>query len=193
MEKFLLLLIIGLSFNGNSQTNYTITAGASTWSDNNITIDVGDSVTFINSGTGNHNINGTTATYPFNPESFGMLAVSQNWTYGYRFNTAGTYSFRCDVHSSMMVGTIVVEEHAGIEESSQEFLAYPNPTESIIYLSNASSGIKSITVFDMLGNRVLSKAPTTDNELDLSLLNPGTYLLEINYGGDIYTQRVTKK
>ncbi len=192
MEKLLLLFIIGLSFQGNSQTNYTVTANGNTWSDNSLTINAGDSITFINPNHGSHNINGTTESFPYNPESFGMTRESENWIYGYRFNVPGTYSFRCDLHPSMMAGYIVVQELAGINEENPDYLVYPNPTENILYLP-VSSTERQVNVFDLLGNLVFTKSLFAENQIDLFLLNPGSYLLEVKEGGTSKTQRITKK
>src|SRR6218665_2094331 len=118
MKHLLLLLISSSSFYAFNQTNHAINAMGNSWSPNSLTIEVGDSVTFTNANQGSHNINGTTATFASNPESFGMLTTGQNWVYGHRFNIAGTYSYRCDVHSTMMTRTIVVTSGAGLNENT---------------------------------------------------------------------------
>src|SRR6218665_329924 len=192
MEKLLLLFIVSLSFSANCQTNYTITANFNSWSSNLLRIEIGDSVTFVNSNHGIHNINGTTESFPYNPESFGMLEASENWVYGYRFQQTGTYSFRCDYYPSMMGGVIVVQDVAGTTDQNLNDEIYPNPTEGVIHLTLPSS-VYQIKAFDMLGNLVLLKSNSTDNEVDLSQLNPGVYLLEINGNGTTKTQRIVKK
>ena len=82
-----------------------------------MTINVGDTVVFSNAG-GYHNVNGTLATYPNNPESFGYAMSSwssmvgnptSSWTYTYIFTIPGSYTYQCDPHVGMgMVGTIIV-------------------------------------------------------------------------------------
>lgn len=73
-----------------------------------ITIDVGQSVRWTNTG-GLHNVNGSQATYPLNPAGFtsGQPSAS-NWTYTYTFDVPGFYRYRCDAHPSMMQGTVTV-------------------------------------------------------------------------------------
>lgn len=192
MKKLLLILFTGMSLCSFGQTDHIINAIGNVWSPNSLTIDVGDSVTFINQNQGQHNLNGTTATFPSNPESFSMLTTGSTWTYGHRFNIAGTYNYRCNVHSSMMTGTITVVGGAGLEENEAGFTAYPNPVNDIITLKvNASD--YAVVVYDLLGNKVLTKSMSMQNQLDLSSLNSGTYLLEINVNGVIETQRIIKK
>ena len=72
----------------------------------NLNINLGDTVHFINTG-GIHNVNGTQATYPNNPASFGN-SLGAGWTYTYVFDTLGIYDYRCDPHFPGMVGTISV-------------------------------------------------------------------------------------
>ena len=47
-------------------TNHTLNTQGMSFSPNNLTVNVGDSVTFVNTA-GSHNVNGTLATYANNP------------------------------------------------------------------------------------------------------------------------------
>lgn len=73
-----------------------------------ITIQPGEVVQWVNIG-GTHNINGTQATFPDNPESFGNGSPSSGWTYEFTFTIPGVYNYQCDPHSSQMQGTVTVE------------------------------------------------------------------------------------
>ena len=61
----------------------TIIVTSNVFTPNSVTLTAGDTVTWINMG-GSHNVNGTQATYPSNPESFGN-GVGAGWTYTYVF------------------------------------------------------------------------------------------------------------
>jgi hypothetical protein len=58
-----------------------------------------------------------------------------------------------------------------------DFLIFPNPTHSII---SFNVNIESVNLFDIQGTLLLSAENT--NQLDLSLLNAGMYVLELNEG-----------
>jgi len=78
------------------------------FSPQNLTIQVGETVTWTNNS-GVHNVNGTQATYPNNPQSFGNGNAAFGWTFSHTFNIPGTYNYRCDPHVSVnMIGTITV-------------------------------------------------------------------------------------
>jgi plastocyanin len=78
-------------------------------------IAVGDTVEWKNTQ-GFHNVNGTTTTYPSNPESFGN-SLGSGWTYKYVFKTAGKYDYQCDPHTGFnMYGKIEVKEAGGNED-----------------------------------------------------------------------------
>lgn len=74
-----------------------------------ITINIGETILWENLG-GAHNVNGTVAQFPTNPESFGNGAPSAlNWTYTFTFNIAGFYRYQCDPHATFgMTGTVTV-------------------------------------------------------------------------------------
>ena len=108
MKKlFTLLFLISLTTLAISQDHTVNTVGATGFDPTDLTITVGETVQWINTG-GSHNVNGTTATYPTNPESFGN-AVSAGWTFDHTFMTEGTYAYQCDPHvGNGMAGTITV-------------------------------------------------------------------------------------
>ncbi len=93
-----------------SQITIDVTVSSNVFTPSNITINVGDTVRWTNIG-GTHNVNGTSATYPSNPDFFGNgPAAGPGWVYTFVFNTSGFYNYQCDPHvSSGMTGTITVE------------------------------------------------------------------------------------
>ena len=127
MKQFSILLIIAILFSGcvyNSfdevegipapinpnatYQKYTVTASGMTFTPATLTISIGDTVVFDNVS-GFHNVNGTQATFPTNPASFGNAVASAPWTYTFVFNVAGNYDYHCDVHAPGMAGTITVQ------------------------------------------------------------------------------------
>ncbi len=89
--------------------NFTVTANSNlTFTPATLSINVGDTVTFQNSG-GFHNVMA-------NDSSFGNGNPSQaNWTYSHTFTSAGTVGYFCSVHGSPgvgMHGTITVNSVA---------------------------------------------------------------------------------
>lgn len=117
MRLFTYLTAIALftfAFRLSAQQNHEVTVQSNFFSPANLTISVGDMVTWNNTG-GVHNINGSTGTYPGNPESFGNgAAASAPWTYSFTFAQAGSYQYQCDPHAALgMTGTIIVEPSSG--------------------------------------------------------------------------------
>lgn len=173
MKKTLLFLCLITAGFGFSQTNWTINAGTMTWSPSSITIDEGDSVTWVS--VGSHSLNGTTALYPSNPESFSHGAGT-NWVFGKRFNIAGTYNFRCDVHPTTMTGVITVNSSSGINELNQSRIkVFPNPAKDVLTLS-LDKEASEIIVKDLSGKVVLRTQ--SSSSINISQLNHGIYVIE---------------
>ncbi|MBL91552.1 MAG: hypothetical protein CMH56_07030, partial [Myxococcales bacterium] len=95
------------SFVSKGSKHHIVQTQGMSFSPSSLNIRVGDSVTFINTGGGNHNVNGTTATFPDNPASFGN-AVGTDWTFTHTFTAAGVYNYQCDPHGPAMSGSITV-------------------------------------------------------------------------------------
>jgi plastocyanin len=113
---------------------FTVNAGNFYYAPTELTINVGDTVYWVNDG-GFHNVNFSTNTVtgnPYNnPESFVSNPTSDTEIYSYVFNTAGTYQYDCSVGSHAangMIGTIIVLENSdpepGIVVLSGETLDY---------------------------------------------------------------------
>lgn len=175
------------------QTNHTVNALTMSWSPFDLSIDAGDSVTWINFNQGNHNINGTTATFPQNPESFGMLTVSGNWTYGHRFNIPGVYNYRCDPHSSTMLGKVTVIGPAQLSENDEQLLTFgPNPTTTTV-LIKSQIACDHVAVYNLPGEIVLQQDLKESMELDVSKLQKGAYFLIISGEGYVFREQLIKE
>jgi uncharacterized surface protein with fasciclin (FAS1) repeats len=102
---------------GAFSDNHTVNAGLYYYEPSELTIEIGDTVTWINDG-GMHDvnagINSQTGESFNNPESFQSAIINGigDEIYTYVFNTAGTYNYDCSVgnHAANgMVGQINVE------------------------------------------------------------------------------------
>lgn len=118
MKKFSLALVCCLFFSFiKTQTTYTVNTGSYYYNPANLTINVGDSVVWINDG-GFHDVNGNINSItgqPFNnPETFDSPPTSSTGAviYGHRFTIPGSYNYDCSVGShaaSGMVGSVLVQ------------------------------------------------------------------------------------
>ena len=108
MRKSITLLfsiITTLSF----ATNHQVSVGSNFFNPSSLTVNVGDTVTWANTG-GTHNVDGRTVTYASNPASFySGSASSASWSFSFTFTVAGTYNYECTPHASLgMTGTVIV-------------------------------------------------------------------------------------
>ena len=103
--KKLLLFLFCIPFLGITQNSHTINTVGSTFSPSSLTVNVGDTVNWNNTG-GSHNVNATQVTFPNNPEGFGN-SVGAGWTFQWIFTMAGTYDYQCDPHAPGMSGVII--------------------------------------------------------------------------------------
>ena len=198
--KLNLLLITAVLFAniGTAQIAIEVSVNSVTFAPSNITINVGDTVRWTNTG-GSHNVNGTTATYPSNPESFGN-AISNTWIYFYVFNTPGTYNYQCDVHvAAGMVGEITVLSPTGIEDNFAQIdqaiiNIYPNPNQGQVTIDIGDIKDVSINVFSVSGRLVYQQENITGptNQIELNGA-PGIYILELISQGEKQYYKLVKK
>ena len=70
---------------------------------------------------------------------------------------------------------------------------YPNPVSSgKIYITSKSSANKDISIFDVLGKKVL-QATLNSKELNISSISPGVYIIKIKEGEATATRKLIIK
>ena len=67
-------------------------------------------------------------------------------------------------------------------------IIYPNPTENILNISSREN--VKVNLFDLLGNLILS---TTESKINISQLSNGTYILNIEYRGEVINKKIIKQ
>ena len=80
-----------------------------------LTINVGDTVTWTNNDGMGH-----TATSTDEPASFDSENIDAGATWSFTFTEAGTYNYKCDYHSSMTASITVVESDNGDESNETD-------------------------------------------------------------------------
>lgn len=110
-----LLLLTVISFGMQAQITYPVTVSNTQFTPPNLVINQGDQVQWTNVA-GFHNVNGTQALFPGNPESFTSGApAGAPWVYTKTFMLTGSYTYQCDPHAAVMIGTITVNGPLPIE------------------------------------------------------------------------------
>ena len=64
--------------------------------------------------------------------------------------------------------------------STQTFRIYPNPSSDKLFFSGSTSEVFSVSVYDILGKKVLKKMKNIKSSLDISKLQSGIYILKFD-------------
>lgn len=91
---------------------------------------------------------------------------------------------------SLYIFRVVIDRNMDIENSTIKDLAiYPNPTRNKVYFSKY---FESVKIYDLQG-RLLKSVPSIEQEVDLSELSNGIYLLQVSdENGDQQSYKVIK-
>lgn len=197
MKNFKSLLmagVIAMAFfavkSTSAQTVHFVTVSNFQFTPAIITIEPGDIVTWDNVD-GFHNANGPTSIFPDNPESFSTGSpASAPWVESVTFSLEGTYTYQCDIHTSM-VGTIVVE-------SSTPPCENPYPTVSGLASQAQGNGfllswdpidgsigcqVQLSTGGEILGSKIIGGSNVSQFLVPGQFLNPGfTYNWSVRCG-----------
>ena len=113
-----------------------------------------------------------------------------NWTKNsIQVSTEASYTFTVTESEEYVAHFLSTE---GLEERMTTCQIYPNPVASKVNIM-AEKVVKSVSVYDVFGRLVKEqKVFDTVIDLDLSDLNNGTYLLQLNYGDGSSAHRIVK-
>ncbi len=82
----------------------------------------------------------------------------------------------------------------GVENDINSVTFYPNPVKDFLTVRYPRKGNFTVTIYNIIGDKVLTKSSMDDNEirLDVSDLQNGLYFISYEYGGKVLTKRFSK-
>ncbi|MBI1266740.1 MAG: T9SS type A sorting domain-containing protein [Cryomorphaceae bacterium] len=201
MKRMLFSIVFISAFMGvQAQTTHAVEAGGMPtggtppyFSPQFITINQGDIVEWTNVQ-GTHAIDGTTNSFPNNPESFTSGNAGQGWVYSHTFNVPGFYNYECPVgnHALTQFGTITVLPTNSIAEATEEnaMVIYPNPTNGELFITS-DRPVQSFAVMNLDGKLVVSEENAiSGNKIQLNGLSAGYYLVKITTAEKTETHKI---
>ena len=117
-----------------------------------------------------------------------ISAASGSLVYvGFRHH-ASSDMFHLNIDDLGVTGTSLGLEDVG----ESQFSFFPNPVNDVLTI-NAQVSIDSITVYNMLGQTVITSTPNTnDSTVDMSALQTGAYFVQVSINNTLNTVRVIK-
>lgn len=183
-----LLIFLLLPFSGNAQQTFVIEVTNFSFTPAELMINPGDTVVWNNT-LGLHNVNGSLADFPNNPEGFtnGDVAMAP-WTFSRVFTLPGMYNYHCAQHPNTMTGTItVLDTSSSIAEiNPAPFAFFPNPVVNTLSWKWDSAALPSdgiMTLYDVRGARVLEIDLIASSSKDVSMLAGGVYSYSVLSNG----------
>lgn len=80
-----------------------------------------------------------------------------------------------------------------VDNIASKIILSPNPTTDMITISNLPQEITKIEALDIQGRVVLSKNNIINNTINISNLQPASYLIKIDVGRSIFYKKIIKK
>lgn len=161
------------------------------------TIEEGDTVIWTWVGGGSHNVRSNPDDAATNAETFssGGTVAAPN-SYSFTFNNVGTTTYECQPHRTFMKGTITVVAEGTL--SSEEFdsklniAMYPNPVSDKLYFSSSTNiSIEEVSIHNLQGQKVYEISLPND-QIDVSQLTNGIYILKFATNDEIETKKFIK-
>ncbi|MFT5511783.1 MAG: hypothetical protein ACI8SE_000176 [Bacteroidia bacterium] len=110
--------------------------------------------------------------------------------------TVSLYVYKIDDPSVNSTATYVLDlwcaSLSATSVGASMFVIAPNPSQNSIQLLNAPNNTQSISVVNILGEKVIESSEVT-NSIDISTLKSGIYWVALKSEGVTYTQRFIKQ
>ena len=192
MKKSILILFVLGFLSSISQTTHQINAGSYYYNPENLTINVGDSVIWVNDG-GLHDVNGNINSINGqsfnNPVAFSspVTSVAGAIIYSYKFTLSGTYNYDCSVGSHAangMVGTITVNNSSTglFENNIESALVFDNRNSELKINHQGSGPLKGNILIHSIDGKLITSDMffTYNNRIKINnYLKRGVYIFTI--------------
>jgi len=121
----------------------------------------------------------------------GTTFKSSNWNYS-GVGGLGGGTNNATATTPFPIGTYANTSLSVNRNSIEGFAIYPNPvSEGILNISSASSSTKNLTIFNLLGKKVLSSSFSgIKKDIDVSSINAGMYILKVTEEGKTATKKL---
>ncbi len=95
---------------------------------------------------------------------------------------------------ALFLDHIVFDQNLSVNANDfDKFKIYPNPvTSDFVYINSELPGQMDVSIYDLLGNEVLS-LQTVGNKINISSLNEGIYIIKITQEGTTSTRKLIVK
>jgi hypothetical protein len=110
-----------------------------------------------------------------------------NYVITYTF-TDGNGCTNLDTENILVSGCLYI-----YNESDQEIMIYPNPTENYFYIKTNTAEVFVLRILDMNGKLAYTGKVSDASMIDASMLAPGTYVVEFSNAMFTYRSRLIKK
>ena len=177
MRKITFLLFFTLNFL-TAQTTYNFDWSYGT-PDQQIEIEVGDTVNWTWTGSGSHNLIVTSGV-----ETFDSGYHTAGWEFSHTFNEIGVTDYTCTPHDDMY-GTVTVSSSTmSISENNNlNIRIFPNPvTSNFITIKTTTIGLKNIKLYD-INSRVVLNTSIDSEILNIDNVSPGVYFIQVTVNG----------
>ena len=121
----------------------------------------------------------------------GTTFNSSNWNYS-GVGGLGGGTNNATATTPFPIGTYANTSLSVNRNLIEGFAIYPNPvSEGILNISSASSSTKNLTIFNLLGKKVLSSSFSgIKKDIDVSSINAGMYILKVTEEGKTATKKL---
>ncbi len=99
-----------------------------------------------------------------------------------------------NTEKSIVLSAVQPTQNAGISEQKQtNYSLFPNPSSGKVHLTSNFSGMMSGNIKDQLGRTIQTISVANGDQLDLSFLNAGMYIVELDINGHLTSERIVIK
>ncbi|MDV7186449.1 T9SS type A sorting domain-containing protein [Lutibacter sp. TH_r2] len=75
-------------------------------------------------------------------------------------------------------------------ELSKSFNVYPNPANGVLFIKSNQFAVSNVAIFNVMGQKVLEQQELENNQLDVSSISKGMYILKVTSDSKSFTKKI---
>ncbi len=139
----------------------------------------------------------TSSEYESSLWNFGDGTTSNETQPTHSYQNKGTYEITLQVCNGNQTcdtttQTVTIDHVTSFKQLTEsDLLVYPNPVSDFVYITGRSLPI-NVELYDLTGRKLIHKTNLIENQLDVSNLQAGTYILKIAYDLKTIVRKIQK-
>ncbi|MFA6581298.1 MAG: alpha-L-arabinofuranosidase C-terminal domain-containing protein [Paludibacter sp.] len=103
------------------------------------------------------------------------------------------YTFKANSVTILLLNTSVINSVTPLKKNESKLKIYPNPAHNSVFVQGYGDEKISVKISSLVGQTILTDKINNGSKIDLSVLDPGIYIMEAKEGNNVISTKLIKQ